>query len=91
MLSGKIPYHYFKDRDLIKNVAIDGKWPKRGEGIVEQHWALIKCCLLKVPAERPNIQLVVKELQEFCKLETEDEKLGSFPDPSPSHSETTSG
>jgi hypothetical protein len=39
---------------------------------------------MKNPAERPDIQSVVEEFQEFCKKEASDE-VGSSPDTTPSH------
>jgi hypothetical protein len=73
VLSGKLPYHYCTtDKQLFQAVVKQGKWPKRDEKILDSHWKLIFDCWKKEPSQRPKMQTVVEEIEEFCKKREHD-------------------
>lgn len=63
VLTGKVPYHWANERQVLKLVLVKKELPPRPDGIPDAVWELLNFCWAQVPSGRPSIKQVEDRLE----------------------------
>ncbi|KAJ3037610.1 Leucine-rich repeat serine/threonine-protein kinase 2 [Rhizophlyctis rosea] len=66
---GDLPFGHVSDNGILWNLVVNGKRPRRVEGIEDGLWGLMEDCWRQEPRERPTFRRVAERLERIRGLE----------------------